>query len=87
MLTSSLYDYIDAYIVAKGTITAPNTGTTAASNKRNKEVVFKNCVPFTGCISEINNMQIDNVKDIDAVMNMYNLIEHRKNYFQTSGSL
>ena len=37
------------------------------------EVVFKNCAPFTKCISEINNMQIDNAKYIDLVIPMYNL--------------
>ena len=28
-------------------------------------VTFKNCAPFTDYISEINNTQIDNAKDID----------------------
>ena len=37
-----------------------------------KKVIFKNCAPFTNCISEINNTQIDNVNDFDIVMNMYN---------------
>ena len=68
------------YFVAKGSITVPNSGTTAAPNNRNKEVVFKNCVPFTNCKSEINNTQIDNAKDTDIVMNMYNLIEYSKIY-------
>ena len=45
-----------------------------------KEVVFKNCGPFTDGISEINNTQIDNAKNIDAVMPMYNLIEYSNNY-------
>ena len=40
-----------------------------------KKVILKNCAPFTNCISEINNTQIDNAKDIDIVMPMYNLIE------------
>ena len=57
------------------TITVPNTGTAAPPNNRNNEVVFKNWAPFTDCISEINNMQIVNAKEIDVVMNMYNLIE------------
>ena len=69
------------------TITVSNTGTEAAPNNRKKKVVFKNCVPFTDCISEINNTQIDNAKDIDVVMDMYNLIEFSENYSQTSGSL
>ena len=46
MLKSSLCNYSDAYIV-KGTITILNTGRAAAPNNRNKEVVFKNCAPFT----------------------------------------
>ena len=47
---------------------------------REKGVIFKNCVPFTDCISEINNAQIDSRKHLDAVMSMYNLIEYKKAY-------
>ena len=86
MSKSSLCDYSDAYISFKGTMIVPNTGA-AAPNSRNKEVVFKNYAPFTNCISEINNTQIYNTKVIDALMNMYNLIEFTENYSQTSGSL
>ena len=57
-----------------------------ASNT-NKKVIFKNCAPFTICISEINNTQVGNAKDLDIVMPMYNLIEHSDNYSKTSGSL
>ena len=49
-----------------------------------KKVIFKNCAPFTNCISEINNTQIDNAKDIDIVMPMYNLKEYSNNYLKTS---
>ena len=35
----------------------------------------------------MNNAQIDNAKDLDVVMPMYNLIEHSDNYPKTSGSL
>ena len=59
----------------------------AALNNTNKKVIFKNCAPFTNCISEINNTQIDNAKDIDIVMPMYNLIEYSDNYAKTTGSL
>ena len=48
---------------------------------------FKHCAPFINCISEINNTQIDNAKDIDIVMPMNNLIECNDNYAKTSGSL
>ena len=37
--------------------------------------IIKSCAQFTNCIREINNTQIDNAKDIDIVMSMYNLIE------------
>ena len=57
------------------------------ANNNHKELVFKNCAPFTDCISEINNTQIDNAKDIDLVMLMYNLIEYSNNYSKTSESL
>ena len=88
MLKSSLCDYSDAYILVKGTISGNNTAAQgAAANNTNKKVIFKNCVPFTNCISEINNTQIDNAKDIDVVMPMYNLIECSDNYAKTTGSL
>ena len=88
MLKSSLCDYSDAYILVKGTISVNNTAAQGAgANNSNKKVIFKNCAPFTNCISEINNTQIDNAKDIDTVMPMYNLIEYSDNYVKTTGSL
>ena len=90
MLRSSLCDCSDTYILVKGTITITGAGDDAAArqaDERDKGVVFKNCAPFTNCISEINNTQVDNAKDIDIVMPMYNLIEYSDNYAKTSGSL
>ena len=88
MLKSSLCDYSDAYIFVKGTISVNSTAAAgAAVNNTNKKVIFKNCAPFTNCISEINNTQIDNAKDIDIVIPMYNLIEYSDNYAKTTGSL
>ena len=88
MLKSSLCDYSDAYILVKGTISVNNTaGAGAAVNNDDRKVIFKNCAPFTNCISEINNTQVDNAKDIDIVMPMYNLIEYSDNYAKASGSL
>ena len=74
----------------KGKITITGAGDDAAdrqADKRDKGVAFKNCTPFTKCISEINNTQIDNAKNIGIVMPMYNLIEYSDNYSRTSGSL
>ena len=90
MLKSSLYDYSDAYILVKGTITIEGAGADAEArqaDERDKGVIFNNCAPFTNCISEINNTQVGNAKDIDIVMPMYNLIEYSDNYAKTSGSL
>ena len=88
LLRSSLCDYSDAYILAKGNITVNNTAADgAAANNTNKKVIFKNCAPFTNCISKINNTQIDNAEYIDIVIPMYNLIEYSDNYSKTSGSL
>ena len=54
MLMSSLCDYSDAYILAKGTITIAEA-TASAPNNGNKKVIFKNCVPFTNWISRMSN--------------------------------
>ena len=63
MLRSSLCDYGDAYILVKGNITVNNTAAAgSAANNTNKKVIFKNCAPFTNCISKINNTQIDNAE-------------------------
>ena len=88
ILRSNLGDYTDAYILVKGTITItgnagpepdPTTPRTAAqlvaarqADEGDKGVIYKNCAPFTKCMSRINNTDIDNAKDIDIVMPMYN---------------
>ena len=89
MLKSSLCDYSDAYILVKGKIGIVGAGDNVAvrqTDERDKSVAFKNCAPFTNCISEINNKQIDNAKDIDIAMPIYNLIEYGNNYAKTCRS-
>ena len=49
-------------------------------DERNKRVIFKNFAPFTDFMSEINNAQIDNAKDLDVVMPMHNLSGYNNNY-------
>ena len=54
MLRSTLCINRDAYILVSGTITITGAGSNDAARrlyKRNKEVTFKNCVPFTDSIS------------------------------------
>ena len=76
MIRSNLCDYSNAYILVNRTITISNIAVAgAAVNNTNKKVIIKNCAPFTDCISEINNMQIDDVKDIDIVMSMHKIME------------
>ena len=88
MLRSSVCEYSDTYILVKGNISVNNTAAVGAdANNTNQKVIFKNCAPFTDYISKINNTQVDNAKDIDIVMPMYNLIEYSDNYSKTSGSL
>ena len=71
MTRSNLYDNSDAYIFVKETITVPNTtGDSPAVNNANKKVIIKNCAPFTSCITEINNIQVDDVLDVDIIMTM-----------------
>ena len=58
MLSSSLCDYADASILVKKTITITGAGDDDAAKRldeRNKGVIFKNCSPFTKCISRINS--------------------------------
>ena len=80
VIKSNLCDYSDAYILVTGDITA--TGGDA-----NTKVAFKNCAPFTKCVTHINDEHVDNADNLDIVMPMYNLIEYSDNYSDTSGSL
>ena len=58
MLRSSLCDYTDAYILVKGNIIVNNTAAADVdASNTNIKVIFKNCAPFTSCISKINNLK------------------------------
>ena len=88
MIRSNLCDYSDTYILIKGTITVPNTEAAGTGVKIPiKKSVFKNCAPFTDCITEINNTQVDDAQKIEIAMPMYNLIEYSDAYLKTSEGL
>ena len=72
VLKSNLCDHNDIYILLRGDITVDASDET--------EVIFKNCAPFTKCITIIDGITIDDAEDVDLVMPMYNLLEHRSNY-------
>ena len=83
MMRSNLCDYSNAYILLKGTITIDWLGDNDATKRADeisKGVTFKNCAPFTECISNINNTQINNAKYMHVMMLIYNLIEYSDNY-------
>ena len=73
-------------IVIKGTITVQTEENRAIAGYI-RNLILKSNVPFTSCISKIDNVLIDNVEDLDVVMSMYNLIEYNKNYGKTTSSL
>ena len=80
VIKSNRCDYSDAYILVTRNITA--TGGDA-----NARVAFKNCAPFTKCITHINDEHVHNADNLDIIMPVYNLIEYKDNYSDTSGSL
>ena len=91
MLKSNLCDYSDAYILAKGTITVTalgaNNGANNIRDKKNRPLILKNNAPFVSCVTRINGELIEDADDLDIVMSMHNLLEYRKNYRKTKGSL
>ena len=48
---------------------------------------FKNCTPFTRCVTHINNEHVETAEKLDIIMPMYNLIEYSDNYADSSGRL
>ena len=66
VLKSNFCDCNDAYILVKYNITVASAPLTQG--------LFKDCAPFTECISKIDRTTIDNAKDLDLVMLTYNLI-------------
>ena len=84
---SNLCDYFDAYIVVKGDIALTKTNGRGIIDIRNKFLAFKNNAPFTNCVSNINNVLINNAEDLDIVKPMYNLLEYSKNDRKATGSV
>ena len=82
MLKPSLCDYSDPYMLVSGAITV--AALEAGEGNNNIQVVLKNCAPFTNCKSEKYNAQIDNAKDINVVMSMYNLIEYSEEVYRNT---
>ena len=76
----NLCDYSDAYIFVIGDMKVENVA--ADTN-----VAFKNCAPFTRCVTHINDEHVETAESLDIIMPMYNLVEYSDNYSDSSGSL
>ena len=72
------------HIIVKGRI---NVKATANNDIEQKDIAFKNNVPFRSCITKINSTLTDNAEDLDMVMSIYYLLEYSQNYSVTSESL
>ena len=83
MIKSNLCDYSDTCIYCKRIMAISDTGTAVVPYNVDKKVIIKNCGPFTNCISEIDNIQLDVAHDIDVAMAMYNFIEYGDIYLKT----
>ena len=53
----------------------------------NTNVAFKNCAPFTRCVTHINDEHVETAENLDIIIPMYNLIEYSDYYADSSRSL
>ena len=53
----------------------------------NTNVAFKNCTPFTRCVTHINDEHVETAENLNIIITFYNLIEYFDNYVDSSGSL
>ena len=80
VIKPNLCAYSDAYILVIGDIKV-------ADAAANTNVLFKNCAPFTRCVTRTNDEHVKIAENMDIIMPMYNLIEYSDNYADSSGSL
>ena len=78
VIKPNLCDFFYAYILVIGNI--ENKG-------NNARRAFKNCAPFTKCITHINEEHFETTENLDIIMPMYNLLEYSDHYSIFSGSL
>ena len=80
VIKPSLCDYSDVYVLVTGNITA-------AGGNANTKVVFKNCAPFTKCVTHINDEHVETVENLDTVMPLCNLLKYSDSYTNSLASL
>ena len=79
VLRSCLCYYNNAYILVIGNISIKGHQAT--------QVAFKNCVPFTSCITKISGTVLDDAEHLDLTKPLNNLIKYCSNYSETKGSV
>ena len=80
VIKPNLCDYSGACILVTGDIEVADVAV-------DTNVAFKNCAPFTRCVTHTNDEHAETVENLDIIMSMYNLIEYSDNYADSSGSL
>ena len=80
VIKPNLCDYSDAYILVTGGIKVEDIAA-------NTNVAFKNCVPFTRCVTHINDEHVETAENLDIIMAIYNIIEYSDNNSDSSESL
>ena len=78
VIQPNLCDYSTAYILVTANV---------QNKPANSKVCLKNCAPFVSCTSQINDEFLEEAKNFDIVMPMYNLLEYSDNYEDSTGSL
>ena len=58
-----------------------------ATDRNNRQAIFKNFAPFIDNITKIKVDNVDNAKDLNVDIPMYSLIQYSDNYSKKSGSL
>ena len=63
VIKPNLCDYSDAYILVIGDIKVADVA-------ENTNVAFKNCAPFTRCVTHINDEHVETAENLDIIMPM-----------------
>ena len=77
VIKPNLCDFSDAYVLVTRNIAVVN-------GNNNTSVCFKNCSPFTRCVTHLNDEHVEMSENLYLIINLYNLIGYSDNYEQSS---
>lgn len=87
MLQSHLCDFSGVYIVIGKTTVHRRRDTNRNIDGYKRKIVLKNCTPFTRPGSKFNKSLIGNAEDLDIIISIHNIMEHKMNYSKILESL